>query len=829
MELPIDQHRAEILAAFHKPGLTILLAPPGTGKSTRVPRFLSENDRRVLCVEPRRIAARSLAHRVASEMGGTVGGVVGYRVRFDNRVSRETRIEFVSRGVFLRQLLTDPGCLDAYHAILLDEFHERQLETDWIFGHLLSQWRLHPKLRIGILSATLNPEPIRNLWPDSRTVEVESPLHPVEIRHLSRPSQFEPRTAADRAVEAVLSLTQGGVAPDYLVFLPGYREIRHATRCLGEHPKMRGWEILPLSGEQSADEQDRALRSGPRPRVVIATNLAESSLTVEGIRAVVDSGLARRMDHDPSRGINALRTVRVSKFSARQRTGRAGRIDCGICLRLWSEREEQSLATEDLPECQRLDLSEWLLQILGDPGISPDSFPWISPPPPENVEQAWTLLRQLGAVRGTTLTERGARLREFPLHPRLGSVLLAGIDRGVGMAAARLAALMEEERLLIPETRAEESFSDRRDHADFEADLRLLAAIESGSGPAPGEGARLTVARQVIQQARRLSRGLLPNSVGADEEAIRLRQCCIAGFPDRIARRIDRGTTSYQCRDGTTARMDRRTRIVGDEWILAPDKKELLIQGTRTAILCSPVNLSPDWIQTSLGEFMRREIGVYEDPSGRLLRQEITMLDEIEVERRTLGEANDSERASYFAAEALAGNIPLRKWTPAVDRWIQRIECLRFHFPEYDIPVFDDHARRTVLEMVALETRTAKEFRGAEILPTLRDWLSPEHRSLMEQMLPEHYPIPDRRKPLAIDYSTPESPRISIRIQDAMTIETHPTLAQDRCRLTVELLAPNQRPVQVTQDLPSFWKTSYPLIRKELRGRYPKHNWPEQV
>jgi ATP-dependent helicase HrpB len=292
---------------------------------------------------------------------------------------------------------------------------------------------------------------------------------------------------------------------------------------------------------------------------------------------------------------------------------------------------------------------------------------------------------------------------------------------------------------------------------------------------------------------------------------------------------MDRGTATYQCRDGTTARLDRRSRVTGGEWILALDKKEMMVQGTRTAILCSPTNLAPEWIHEGLKDSFQHETGVFEDPTGRLLRQKILYLDSIEIDRSTLGEASDSDRASYFATEAVAGNIPLRKWTPPVDRWIHRVDCLRLHFPEFEIPEFDEEAKKTVLEMIAHETKTAKEFRNSEILPTLREWLSPEHRSMMDQMFPDHYPIPDRHKPLVIDYSTPESPKISLRIQEAMTLKKHPFIATNRCRLTVELLAPNQRPVQVTQDLEAFWTTSYPSIRKDLRGRYPKHNWPEQV
>jgi len=831
MELPIDRHREEILASLDLPGLTVLLAPPGTGKSTRIPLFLTDkdSDRRVICVEPRRIAARSLAQRVASETGGEPGGFVGYRVRFDQRISAETRIEYVSRGVFLRQLLADPKSLDRYSAVLLDEFHERQLETDWIFGLLASRRETYPHLRIGILSATLDPGPLLSKWPGARKVEIESPLYPVDIRHLPRPSQFAGATVVERTVDAVVGLAREGCPSDYLVFLPGYREIRGVVARLSQHPTLKGWDILPLSGEQSPNEQDRALRSGNRPRVIVATNLAESSLTVEGVRTVVDSGLARRMDHDTSRGINALRTVRISLFSARQRCGRAGRIDTGICVRLWSEREERDLPTEDLPECQRLDLSEWLLQVLNGDELTPETFLWIDPPPAENLEHAKVLLTQLGALQEGQLTEYGRRIAKIPLHPRLAAILENGIERGVGSAVSQLVALIEEESLLIPNTAAEERFSERTDEANFFADLRLLKAIKDGNAPKQGEGARLAAARQALHQAQRLAKRLPPDSADSEEEAIRLRLCCLAGFPDRIARQVDRGTATYQCRDGSTARLDRKTRITSGEWILALDKRELLVKGIRTTLLSSVVNLEYQWIKELLGGSLQRDIGVFEDPSGRVLRQEVVRLDSIELERNTLGEAGSSDRATHFANEAMAGRIPLRKWTPPIDRWIARVECLRLLYPEFEVPVFDDEAKHTVLEMIAHEADTVKVFRNSEILPTLKEWLSPEHRSLLDHAIPETILIPERSKPLAVNYEDPATPRISLRIQEAMPLQAHPTIAEGRCRLTLDLLAPNQRPVQVTQDIESFWETSYPSIRKDLRGRYPKHNWPEKV
>jgi len=826
IDLPIDSSRSSISGALEKPGLTIVKAPPGTGKSTRVPQFLASEKRRIICIEPRRIAARSLAYRVATETGCDPGGYVGYRVRFDKKVSAETRIEFVSRGVFLRQILQNPRSLGDYHAILIDEFHERQIETDWIFGLLVAQQKSTPSLRVGILSATLETEPIQRLWGEARIIEIESPLYPVEISHSPRPTQFDPKTVAERATQAVLDQVTANAPPDYLVFLPGYREIRRTLQLLRENPRMKGWDVLPLSGEQPPEEQDRAIRKGPRPRVVVATNLAESSLTVEGVRVVIDSGLVRRMDHEPARGINALRTVRVSLFSARQRTGRAGRIDVGKSIRLWSQKEEATLSTEDLPECQRLDLAEWYLQTMASRRISPDTFPWLDPPPQENILHARNLLDQLGAIAGDQVTSHGEELRKLPLHPRLGAIILEGRRCGLATSAALLVALIEEGRLLIPDSPAEERFAHRRDDSDLEGDLRLLASILDGYSPKQGDGVRIGAARQALQHARNLQQNLPPDETDGLDLS-RLRQCCLAGFPDRIARRIDRGTTSYLCRDGTTAKLDRHTRIEGSEWILALEKKELMIRGTKTSVLCSPINLEEEWIKNLPPAFYQIERGIFEDPSGRLLVQEIRSLDAIEIDRQTFGEANESERASHFASEALRGNIPLRFWNPAVEKWINRVECLRLHFPELEIPIFDQEAKKTVLEMVALETKTVKEFRNTEILPTLREWLSPEFLGMIDEMIPENFPVPNRKRPLPIDFDHPESPRISLRIQEAMTIKDHPTIASGRCRLTVELLAPNHRPVQITNDLEAFWTSSYASIRKDLRGRYPKHNWPE--
>lgn len=777
-----------------------------------------------MCIQPRRIAARSLAYRVSKERAQNVGDEVGYRVRFDRKISSKTKIEYVSRGVFLREILSDPHSLNRYHAVLLDEFHERQLEIDWIFGLLLSQRENFPHLRVGVFSATLDPRPIQTIWSGSRLITVKSPLYPVHISHQKKPGQFDTRLLIERSITAALESYRSGQDPDYLIFLPGYREIHRVIDGLRHQKEFRDWDVVPLSGEQSPEEQDQAIRQGLRPRIVVATNLAESSLTVEGIRTVIDSGLARRMDYDPARGINHLRTVRISSFSAKQRTGRAGRIGPGTCIRLWSEPEEESLPEQDSPECQRLDLADWYLRSVASSQLSPSSFPWIDSPPGENIEHAKWLLQQLGAIDADQVTALGHRLLAHPVHPRIAILLEKGAEKGASSTSALLAALIEEDPIFQRGSDAEDHFVEKTDQADFFADIRALNSILQNSETVPVNGLRRRVAHRVIHQARRLQ--ISHNDERDNEET--LRRVCLAAYPDRIARLVNRGTATYQSRDGTFGRIDRNTRIQPTEWILALEKRELMVKGTRTVVLSSIVNLSSEWILEDLAQSLCEESAVEEDSSGQLLEQNLIRLDHLVVQRNTLGKASADIRASYFAESAMTGGIPLRQWNDSVNRWIARVECLRHYFPEYEVPYFDEAAKRTVLEWVAFETTTLKQFRNAEILPTLKNWMSRELRALLPTMIPEHFSIPKRKKPVFIDYTEPVSPSVSLRIQEAFSLDKHPSIADGRCPLTVHLLAPNHRPVQTTQDLQGFWANSYPAIRKELRGRYPKHEWPEK-
>ena len=843
VSLPIDRDREAVLASLRLPGLSILRAPAGSGKSTRVPVFLREDglQGKILCVQPRRVAARALARRVAAEQGVALGEEVGYRVRFENRTTPATRIVYASRGVFLQELLADPRSLDRYGAILLDEFHERQLETDWIFGLLCREHRAGRVLRVGILSATLDPDPIRAVWGEARSLEVAAPTFPVEVRHFPRPTRFENARVVERAVETVAGLAREGVEPDYLVFLPGYREVRRTVADLRRQKELKEFEVLPLTGEQSPEEQDRAVRAGERPRVIVATNIAESSLTVGGVRTVVDGGLVRRNEYDPARGLNALRTETVSLFSADQRAGRAGRIAPGTCVRLWAEREEAQLARAEVPECQRLDLAEWMLRsvVRGEA----EDFPWIDRPPETRWQAARSLLRDLGAVepipggKGSTPafpqlvpTARGSELARFPVHPRLAAVLLEARELGVGGAAAVLVALLEEGSLIAPKSEAEEVYALKGDKADFEADLRFVEAFRERGRSAAPRGAFLAGADAVVRQAKRMAALLRvePDFAMPDSVLDALRRCCLAGFADRLAQRTHRGSANYRLADGTVGRVDREVRAERTPWAVVLESREAVVKKVRTVLFQRLVVVEEDWIRADLADRITTRHGVEEDSSGRLFQVRARQLGELELDRETLGEPEPGERAAAFAEAALAGTIPLRQWTEAVEEWLRRLESARHFLPEWEWPPFDTEAKRTVLELIAHDCASVKAFRNAEILPVLGEWLSPEQREGLERLVPSTYPVPGRRRPARLDYADPLQPRLSVTIGEAARMEGgHPAVGEGRIPLLVELLAPNRRPVQVTADLPAFWQASYPAIRKELQGRYPKHPWPE--
>jgi ATP-dependent helicase HrpB len=830
--IEVENRLREVWAA--SAGL-LLVAPPGTGKSTEVPKMGLANPGRVICLEPRRVAVRSLAGYVASALGEAVGETVGYRMRLERAGSARTRLEYVTYGVFWREILEKRRVPEDVGLLLLDEFHERSIEMDLVCGWLAQAVRQgEPVPRFGLLSATIDPAVVRRVWPDLPVVEVAAPAFPVELRHLPRDSRFDPRRVVERVAAGVREMMRSLPEGDVLAFVPGYREIRQVIAAVQTAPEARGWELLPLSGEQSGEEQARAIRGGEKRRVIVATNLAETSVTVEGLRGVVDGGLCRRMEYDPARGVNALRTARISRFSARQRSGRAGRQGAGCCLRLWSPEEEAGLEEQSPPEIAQLDLSETWLGLRAMGVSSPEAFPWLDPPPPERwaVARAW--LEQLGAISPDGgLTPWGEQLARLPLHPRLGACFLRTVTWGKGAAGARLVGLLQEEGILRRDSRSREVFWRQDDRADFQAELRAWQFWqERGPEAAREAGISLLGARAVRQNAERLQRVVGPalektevSPDGEEEEAL-LRRALLAGFGDRVGKVETRGMGSARLWDGQPVRFSREGMVRPEEWFLALHLREVVIDGQRVVLAENVVALETRWVEQDLAAGLREVSSVgYDADSGVVtaLRERCYGVLTVAVTRQEV--SDPAARAAALAKMVAAGEVSLNGWNEEVESLLARYDLLVKHFPELELDPFDDVSRQLVVEEVAAGTRSLRELKRAAVLPVLRKFLGGEIMGLLDHYFPETFALPGRKKPARVNYQTEGGPRISSKLQDFYDLKEHPGVGAGRVPVVVELLAPNQRPVQVTTDLPAFWKGSYPAVKKELKGRYPRHEW----
>ena len=833
--LPVENAREAILEAWRKDRGLLLIAPPGTGKSTRVPLMAETvaEGKKVVCLQPRRVAVRSLATRVASERGEAAGQSIGYRMRLERSVSPETRVEYVTYGVFWREILQGGGIPSDVGVVLLDEFHERSLEMDLVFGWLASvRGNTEKGPQFALLSATITPEKIHRLLPHLPVVRVEAPLYPVERRHLPRPSRFDPLKVVERAVAATTALAQEIPSGDLLVFLPGYREIRRLIEDLGRVRALRDREILPLSGEQSGEDQDRAVRGGDLPRIIVATNIAETSVTIEGLRGVIDSGLYRRMEFDPGRGVNALRTERISLHSADQRSGRAGRQGPGVCLRLWSVSEEAEMERESPAEILGVDLTEVFLGLAAARVRDPIRYPWIDLPSERAWSEAKDLLLQLGAIQEDgSPTGKGHALAQMPVHPRLGACFLRAAELQVPCAGAALVGVIQEGHLFRRGSRSREKFWEKEDDAEFRADLRGFDHfLANGAAEARSLGISVYSAKAVRQTTERLLH-LVGNSKedrAANEiEDATLARSLLAGYPDRLAKLDGRGLATGKTSNGQAVRTSREGWVRPEEWFLPLHLREVFLEGVRTVLAEDIVRIDPRWIEEDLAERIQfTEKTAYDSESGLVMgiRERRIGILSLDMERTEI--TDSGIRSKVLASMEEDGEIQLAGWDEAVAILLARYELLRNLFPELELEDFGQEERRLVIETLATRARTLREFKRLPVLPILREFLGPEVIASLDYHLPEGYSLPRRKRLVPVDYLSDQAPKISSRLQDFIGLPDHPSLADGRLPLVVELLAPSRRPIQITSDLPTFWKTSYPAIKKEIKGRYPKHHWP---
>jgi len=820
--LPIDPHLPRILEALRATGRLVLAAEPGAGKTTRVPRALLDGGllERGACwvLEPRRLAARLAAARVAAELDQPLGGTVGYAVRFEQKVSRDTRICFVTEGLLLRRLQSDPE-LKGISAVLLDEFHERHLQTDLAITLLARlQAGARPDLRLGVMSATLDAGPVADFL-GAEVIRCEGRPYPVAVQHLARPDD---RPLGLQVAETVDRLYREGLKGHTLVFLPGAAEIRQGLAACADAAGRHGLRLLPLHGSLGFDAQQEAVAPSAQPKVILSTNVAESSVTLEGVAAVVDSGLGREAVHSPWSGLPGLRTTRISQARCVQRAGRAGRTGPGLCLRLFPQNDFQARPAFDTPELLRADLAETLLS-LADLGLKADALRWFEPPPAPALEAAARLLRSLGALDAAGgITALGRRMARLPLHPRLARLVTAGDDLGIGRLARMAAALLETGDL---EARAGLGRRATPEGHALDSDLFLrldpfreveAAGFHAGACRAAG------LDPGAVRQASLAFKALQPDRAAEPADAEdRLLQALLRAYPDRVAKVGGNGTCTLV--GGGGARLDPACRVRRAGWILALEA-EVQAQGIGNQVLVRVASrITPDWLLDAFPDALRETAELAFNPgSARVdLRSSIWFEDLCLDESRRPAATDDPGASAVLARAALERGLGAAQET--VDRLLARAAFLAGLRADLAIPAGPDLLAALVTE--ACEGRTSlKELEHADWPGALRRALGPAAAALLETWAPDVVLL--RKKKTRVNYDG-EIPWIASRLQDFLGIKQGPRIGGGAVPLVLHLLAPNQRALQVTTDLAGFWQRTYRELRPGLSRRYPKHLWPE--
>lgn len=842
-DLPIYELESALVASLRRVGRLIIQAPTGSGKSTQLPQMLLAHGfldgGQAVVLQPRRLAARLLARRVAEETGTPLGDVVGYQIRMESRLSKATRIRFVTEGILLRQMAFD-ATLPGVSALVFDEFHERHLYGDISLARALQiQRTTRPDLKIIVMSATLETGILGTYLAPCDTLVSQGRSHPVTIEYLPRAVNFEQDpvwSVAARECARVASRQEG----DLLVFMPGAHEIGRTAQALQSEPDLRGFLVLPLHGELPPEAQDRAVARHAQRKIIVSTNVAETSLTIDGVTAVIDAGLARVARFDPHRGINTLLIEKISQASADQRAGRAGRTAPGICVRLWTEREHAQRPRQELPEVRRLDLSEVVLTLKAAGIDDVSSFPWLESPDPKALARAETLLRDLGALAGprAAITEMGRRMLRFPVHPRYARMLLEADARKCVRPVALMAALTQGRSFLLRSVareveEARESAWGEEVASDF---FLLMRAWEWASREnfALEACRRLGVHAQGARQVGPLYRqfleiaegeGLGTGAGGGSEGDVR--KCVLAGFSDHLARRLDAGTLRCELVHQRRGMLARESVLQKAPLFVAAEVSEVEGRGGEVTVLLSlGTAIEETWLAELFPEDYTDTAGVVYDPASRrvIARRERRFRDLVLEAKPTADEPPAGAAAALLAAEVLAGRVVLTEWNEAVEQWIVRVNRLAEWFPELEVVPISDADRATLIEQICYGSFGARELKDKPVMPVLRDWLRPEQLAVLDEYLPERLTMANGRR-ARLTYAKEGPPVMSARIQELYGVEGRFALGRARVPVRFEVLAPNQRPIQVTDDLTSFWRDMYPKVKAELSRRYPRHEW----
>ena len=835
--LPIDEVLPQVVAALRGTQPLVLEAPPGAGKTTRVPWAIHEAfpEGEVIVAEPRRLAARLTAARVASERGLRLGDSVGYSVRFDEVAGPKTRVRYVTEGILLRRLLADPG-LNGVTQVVLDEFHERSLLSDVLLVLLERLRRQRPELGLTVMSATLDAEPVARLL-NAQRLRSEGRTFPLSIEHLPA---VDDRPLDKQVVSAVRRATAPDSSGDVLVFLPGSADIRRAHSALEALASERQLLLLPLHGDLPLAEQARAVEPAARRKVVLSTNVAETSVTIDGVTTVIDSGLARLASHSPWSGLPTLTTSKISRASAIQRAGRAGRTRAGLVLRLYTKGDFESRREHELPEIARADLSETLLALAGAGVSQPEALAWLTPPPEAALLHARQLLGLLSAVTPQgEITELGQRLLELPLHPRLARLAVRGEELGVAAEACLAAALLSERDIrsdarlrLGPGGKSELGVSGPCDVLELMSRFAEVEAVNFRPDGVRRAGHDVRSVQSVETTRRKLwgsaRKGVQrPDSPDASDDAVR--RAILSGFPDRLGKRRSPGKPELVFAEGGSAQLGETSVVHEGELMVAVAVDQQSSGGRSRVTVRLATRIEPSWLLDDYGSRIElKDELVWNAHSERVERREgmafgAVMLDE------TRGAAPPSEQASQLLFEAARSrgvftSLSSEGWAGLV----ARLALLREHFPEAGLPAvsaeLDDAAARRLCE----GRISFAELRELDPAQELRQSLDATAQRLLATEAPEALLLPGGRR-TEIHYEPGKPPWVESRLQDFFGTKATPRLCRGRVALTLHLLAPNGRAQQVTADLAGFWERHYAGVRKELMRKYPRHPWPEDA
>jgi ATP-dependent helicase HrpB len=838
--LPIYELRDELIDSIRTESRLIIEAPTGSGKSTQVPQMLLDSglcEKDIVVLQPRRLATRMLARRVAQERHVDLGGEVGYQVRFENCISKQTRIRYVTEGILLRQILSDPE-LRGVSAVIFDEFHERHLYGDITLARSLHLQKTRPDLKIIVMSATLDAAPLRDYLAPCRELKSEGRMFPVEISYATKKIDFEHHPVWEAAADAFESAIRSGAEGDVLIFMPGAREISRTVEAIRSKSCAKDFAVLPLHGELPPREQDAAVGDCAQRKVVVATNVAETSITIDGIRVVIDSGLARIARYDANRGIDTLMVERISRASADQRTGRAGRTAPGVCHRLWTLQEQSTRKAQELPEILRHDLSEVVLTLKAGGIDDVENFAWLEKPDPVSLQRTLTLLTDLGALdHHGKLTKTGSRMVQFPMHPRYARMLLAA-DQYHCVRQACLIAALTQGKGILERNKGKTVRGERDDRlgdddcSDFKRLMRAWSFADKNNyntGACRELGIHAAAARQVEPLYERFlqiaeQQGLKINNAAPEDES--LQKCILIAFSDQLAKRCDKGTLRCELVHGRTAELARESVVRDAKLLVAAEITEIGQTRGQTGVLLNLATaVQEEWLEEIFPEdFNEIRIPLYDTSIKRVVVERRRMFRDLALDTSITHDPKPDEAAAVLAAEVLKGNLDIPGWDEGVEEWILRVNLLAGWCTDKEIPIIDEEARRTMLESLCFGAVCRKDLREANVKAVVHDWLSWQQQQWIEKEVPDRFKMPTGHR-ARIRYEAGHKPVLSAMIQDFFGMTKTPTIAFGRIPLVVELLAPNKRPVQITEDLESFWRTAYPELKPALSRRYPRHKW----